>query len=170
MVSTFFICRLDAIKNKMRIMNSILKKLSYKDQNPVLILNAPEEYSPILKEFSSQVDLEVKGKYNFIQVFAIDSKEAERLTKKVFKAIGDKALLWFCYPKGTSKKYKSDIKRDNCAKLFAEKNYEPVAQIAIDEDWSAMRFKSVDAIKTMKRKSAFSEEGKKRIARTSKKK
>jgi hypothetical protein len=33
-----------------------------------------------------------------------------------------------------------------------------------------MRFKSVDAIKTMKRKSAFSEEGKKRIARTSKKK
>ena len=151
-------------------MNSILKKLSYKEQSPVLILNPPEEFSSMLKEFSSQVDLEIKGKYSFIQVFAVESKEANKLAKKVLKAIGDNALLWFCYPKGTSKKYKSDLKRENCAKLFAEKNYEPVAQIAIDEDWSAMRFKPVDSIKTMKRKNAVSIKGKKRIAKDSKKK
>ena len=151
-------------------MNNILKKLSYRDQSPVLILNPPEEFSSMLKEFSSQVDLEIKGKYSFIQVFAVESKEANKLAKKVLKAIGDNALLWFCYPKGTSKKYKSDLKRENCAKLFAEKNYEPVAQIAIDEDWSAMRFKPVDSIKTMKRKNAVSIKGKKRIAKDSKKK
>lgn len=151
-------------------MNSILKKLSYKEQNPVLILNPPEEFSSILNEFSTQVDLDIKGKYSFIQIFAVESKQAEKLAKKVLKAIDDNALLWFCYPKGTSKKYKSDLKREICANLFASVNYEPVAQIAIDEDWSAMRFKPVDAIKTMKRKNAVSMKGKKRIAKDSKKK
>jgi hypothetical protein len=57
------------------------------------------------------------------------------------------------------------LNRENCTKLFTKKNYEPVSQIAIDEDWSAMRFKPVDAIKTMKLKSSFSEEGKKESGR-----
>lgn len=149
-------------------MSPILKKLFYKDQYRVLILNPPQEVSPILKEISSQFDLEIKGKYDFILIFALDSKEAKKLAKNALKATFDNALLWFCYPKGTSKKYKSDLKRDNCAMLFGEKNYEPVTQIAIDEDWSAMRFKPVDAIKTMKRKNAVSIEGKKRISRDSK--
>ena len=85
------------------------KKLSYKEQNPVLILNPPEEFSSILNEFSTQVDLDIKGKYSFIQIF-VESKQTEKLAKKVLKAIDDNALLWFCYPKGTSKKYKSDLK------------------------------------------------------------
>ena len=87
------------------------------------------------------------------------------------KAIDDNALLWFCYPKGTSKKYKSDLKEKFVQNLLLPVNYEPVAQIAIDEDWSAMRFKpGRRSIKTMKRKNAVSMKGKKRIAKDSKKK
>ena len=118
-------------------MNSILKKLSYKEQNPVLILNPPEEFSSILNEFSTLVDLDIKGKYSFIQIFAVKVKQAEKLAKKVLKAIDDNALLGFVIRKALLKKYKSDLKREICAKSFFAENYEPVAQIAIDEDWSA---------------------------------
>ncbi len=46
---------------------------------------------------------------------------------------------------------------------MAERNYEPVTMIAIDEDWSALRFRQIENIKTMSRKFAISNKGKERI-------
>lgn len=59
------------------------------------------------------------------------------------------------YPKGTSKKYKSEINRDNGWEILAKSGFESVRQIAIDEDWSAMRFRKVEFIKIMKRRTDF---------------
>jgi hypothetical protein len=47
--------------------------------------------------------------------------------------------------------------------VLGKLNFEGVMQVSIDEDWSALRFRHVDYIKTMKRKKALSEKGKKRI-------
>ncbi len=41
--------------------------------------------------------------------------------------------------------------------------FEPVSQVSIDDDWSAMRFRHVDNINAMKRKTAATEKGKERI-------
>jgi hypothetical protein len=73
------------------------------------------------------------------------------LARTVIPAVNDQSVLWFCYPKGTSKKYKSDINRDKGWEIFGEANIEPVRQVAIDDDWSALRFKQVSAIKTLTR-------------------
>ena len=45
-----------------------------------------------------------------------------------------------------------------------EAGYEPVRQVAIDEDWSALRFRKVEFIKTMNRKpeGAISSAGRKK--------
>lgn len=64
---------------------------------------------------------------------------------------------------GTSNKYKSNCKRATVAEVFGPFNFEPVTQVAIDDDWSAMRFRYVNNIKTLKRKTAVSEKGKQRI-------
>ena len=61
------------------------------------------------------------------------------------------AVIWFAYPKGTSKKYKSEINRDNGWQVLGEGGFEPVRMVAIDEDWSALRFRRVEHIKTMTR-------------------
>ena len=55
----------------------------------------------------------------------------------------------------------------NAPKVYEEvmasfEGYEPVRQIAIDEDWSALRFRKTGKIKTMKRGFAVTEEGKQR--------
>jgi hypothetical protein len=66
------------------------------------------------------------------------------------KAKGD-AVVWFAYPKGSSKKYKSQINRDNGWAVMGKAGFEPVRMVAIDEDWSALRFRRVEFIKTMNR-------------------
>jgi hypothetical protein len=43
--------------------------------------------------------------------------------------------------KQTSKIYSSDLNRDSCASALAALGLQPVRQIAIDDDWSALRFK-----------------------------
>ena len=47
--------------------------------------------------------------------------------------------------------------------VLGDRNFEPVMQVSIDADWSALRFRPVDEIQQMTRKGAISEEGKKRI-------
>ena len=59
--------------------------------------------------------------------------------------------MWFAYPKGTSKRYKSEINRDTGWQALGKSGFEPVRAVAIDEDWSALRFRRVEFIKTMTR-------------------
>jgi hypothetical protein len=74
------------------------------------------------------------------------------------------AVLWFAYPKKSSKRYKSDISRDEGWAPLGELGFEGVRQVAIDEDWSALRFRQAGYIKTMARNQrlAMSEEGRAR--------
>lgn len=56
-------------------------------------------------------------------------------------------MVWFAYPKGTSKKYKSEINRDKGWLVMGEAGFEPVRMVAIDEDWSALRFRRTEFIR-----------------------
>jgi len=60
-------------------------------------------------------------------------------------------VVWFAYPKGTSKKYKSEINRDSGWQVLGKAGFEPVRMVAIDEDWSACRFRRAEFIKAMTR-------------------
>lgn len=151
-------------------MNEILKKLKLTTQSPILVLNASKEYEEILKDFQGEIHRSINRKYEFIQVFATSIAEAAKWTPLVIEAHEgeENGYLWICYPKGTSKKYKSDLNRDSLREVVGNFNYEPVTLVAIDNDWSALRIKDPDKIKSMKRKSAISEKGKERIKDNSK--
>lgn len=144
-------------------MNPILKKLGLKEQAPVLIINAPEEFIEIMNTIDTEVHNEILGKYSFIQVFARNIAEAKKYAEESVKALEGDGHLWLCYPKGTSKRYKSDLNRNTGFSLFSVYEFEPVSQVAIDEDWSALRFRHINNIKTLKRKTAATEKGKERI-------
>ncbi|MDG1276314.1 MAG: hypothetical protein P8O16_03470 [Algoriphagus sp.] len=66
--------------------------------------------------------------------------------------LSDDQQLWIAYPKKTSKKYKATINRDSGWGELEAHDFEGVRQIAIDEDWSALRFRKIKYIKTMNRK------------------
>lgn len=143
-------------------MSEVLKKLKLANQNPVLILNAPEEYKDVMEEITQEVHTSIKGKYKFIQVFVKSIGEAELCAKDVTEALDGDGYLWICYPKGTSKKYKADINRDKAREVYAPYEFEGVALVAVDNDWSAIRLRHIDNIKKITGKSAVTEKGKER--------
>ena len=49
--------------------------------------------------------------------------------------------LWFCYPKGG----RADINRDSLWPVVAEYGLRPITQVAIDDTWSALRFRPLKA-------------------------
>ena len=63
----------------------------------------------------------------------------------VAKSPGD-ALLWIAYPKGTSKRYTCEFNRDKGWGVLLGSGFDCVRQVAIDEDWSALRFRRIEFI------------------------
>jgi hypothetical protein len=155
-------------------MNPVFKKLNFKGQSPVFIINSPDSFKKEIDEIRSEAEIKTslaKAKdISFFLAFVIKQKDVDDLVATVVPAISGDAVIWFAYPKGTSKKYKCEFNRDNGWQELGNQGFEPVRMVAIDEDWSALRFRKAEHIKTMTRSSAMSKAGKKKIKTASKKK
>ena len=152
-------------------MDAVFKKLNLKEQKTVVVLNAPESFKVNLDSIHEEKEILTSlnnvSHLDFILVFVTKQSEIDYLIPTIGPLLKGDATLWMCYPKGTSKKYKADFNRDTGWQMMGSYDLEPVRMIAIDEDWSALRFKKVDFIKTMKRNSsdALSEKGKTKAGR-----
>jgi hypothetical protein len=127
-------------------MNPVLKKLLYKGQAPVLLLGAPPEAAALAKAFGVPAHAKPAAgtKYGFVLGFARTAAEMDAIAKTADRALADGALFWSAYPKGASKKYKgADINRDTGHARMKTHGFEGVSLVAIDGDWSAMRFKRI---------------------------
>ncbi|ARK28970.1 hypothetical protein [Halalkalibacter krulwichiae] len=146
-------------------MHPVIKKLQWKTlYTPILVIGAPKEFEEVMNQFGVEVHTEARTeKYGFILVFGISNKELQEKALAVVNLLNEDGLLWLCYPKKSSKTYKgSDCSRDTVGAMLAERDFEPVRQIAIDEDWSALRYRHISQIKSMKRTFAVTAEGKER--------
>ena len=135
-------------------MASTFDKLNLKDQDQVVVVNPPASFEPELKALRGvtvQRDLKSNSEMNFALMFVTKQQEVDTLGKAIAKRAKGDAIVWFAYPKGSSKKYKSEINRDSGWKVLGDAGFEPVRMIAIDEDWSAVRFRRAEFIKTMTR-------------------
>jgi hypothetical protein len=150
-------------------MNPVFKKMNYKEQKIIHSVNSPASFEKDLKEIAqlAAVKKQIKAtdKAEFIIAFCTTQKEIDTLTPVFAKALLGDGLLWFAYPKGTSKKYKCDFNRDTGWAILGQHGFEPVRHVAIDDDWSALRFRRVEHIKTMTRSFAMTKEGKEKVAK-----
>lgn len=146
--------------------SALFKKLNFKDQQAVLCINAPDNLEPELAQLSTQVPVFRSAddliKIDFALVFVTSEEAVASSIDAIFNQLDTDAVLWYCYPKGTSKRYESTINRDKGWDALGKRELEPVRQVAIDEDWSALRFRKTAFIKTMKRRFAISDSGKKK--------
>ncbi len=83
--------------------------------------------------------------------FTPASGEVEKLGPACIHNLSDDGKLWLAYPKGTSRRYKSDINRDHGWETVTGAGFRPVSQVAIDEDWSALRFRNLKYVKPVKK-------------------
>ena len=132
-------------------MPTIFEKMNLKEQSDILVVNAPLSFEAELAALEGVAVIRDPKKakaVHFALVYAITQAEVDGLSKTLAgKAEGD-AVLWFAYPKGTSKKYKCEFNRDSGWKIIRSLGFDSVRLIAIDEDWSALRFRRVEYIKS----------------------
>lgn len=149
-------------------MTPLFKKLLYKNQPNIYVLQAPGEFKPELDAMMQVCEVKTKpGKklMEFVMVFVTKQSEIDAFAPTLTASLVDDGVLYFCYPKGTSKKYTCDFNRDNGWQVLGKLGFEPVRMVAVDENWSALRFRKVEHIKKMTRSFAMTEEGKKKAGK-----
>jgi hypothetical protein len=70
-------------------------------------------------------------------LFVEDAASARTLLAKHAADLARPAALWVAYPKGN----KADINREKLWPIVADFDMRPNAQVAIDDHWSALRFR-----------------------------
>ena len=151
-------------------MQALLKKLNYKDESPVHLLFVPDELSELPAYLSASARIITsaendKSSVGFAMVFATKLEVLESAVHTLALLLDGDAVLWICYPKGSSKRYRCDFNRETGWQVCGQYNLEPVRQVAVNEDWSALRFRKTQYIKQLTRSSdmALGDDAKKRI-------
>jgi hypothetical protein len=133
-------------------MKNLLEKLNYKGQKRISILNADESFiisiSQYLKDVTVDFKIDPRYPYQFIIIFVKSVSEVEQVAPMTIHNLIADGVLWFCYPKKNSKKYSSDINRDHGWKVLNDAGLFGIRLVAIDEDWSALRFRNKKFIKS----------------------
>jgi hypothetical protein len=133
-------------------MKNLLDKLNYKGQKRISVLNAEENFIHLvsfeLKDVVIDQKIDPRYPYEFIIIFVKSISEVEQVTPMTLHNLMADGVLWFCYPKKSSKKYRSDIDRDHGWKILNDSGLHGIRLVAIDEDWSALRFRNIKYIKS----------------------
>jgi hypothetical protein len=131
---------------------NLLDKLNYKGQKRISVINAEEDFihslSAELRDVIIDQKIDPRYPYEFIIIFVKSVSEVEHIAPITIHNLMADGVLWFCYPKRTSKKYKSDIDRDHGWDILNESGLHGIRMVAIDKDWSALRFRNKKYIKS----------------------
>jgi hypothetical protein len=150
-------------------MTPLFKKLNFKAHGALTVLDSPGSFEEELAALKS-VEIRRDGSREtpFLIAFVTTLKDVGAAAKVAKTKTSGDAVVWMAYPKGTSKNYKCDFNRDTGWAALGYAGFEPVRMVAIDEDWSAIRFRRAEFIKTMTPdpKSMLSEKGKARSKKT----
>jgi hypothetical protein len=136
-------------------MISLIKRLNHKAAADIYILNHPDEFKDQLREIEAEATVkftfETPGDIEFALVFVKSKEEIDGSLLVLNDRLKGDVTLWYAFPKKTSKRYKVEISRDNGWDNLAKANFACVRAVAIDADWSALRFRRVEYIKLMPR-------------------
>jgi hypothetical protein len=140
-------------------MTPLFKKLNFKNHSAIVAINYPKSFEVELNAMRDIVpiieSIKKAKEIDFALLFVTKQKEIDGLIKEIYPKLKGDVALWFCYPKGTSKNYKCDFNRDTGWQTVATYNLETVRMVAIDEDWSALRFRKIEFVKTITRRESF---------------
>jgi len=132
------------------VASPLFKKLNLGGHREIVVLNAPDSFESELKQLKdvkiARDPSKPKG-VKFGLAFAITQAQLDRASKILASASEGDAVIWFAYPKGSSKRYTCEFNRDSGWNVIRAAGFESVRMVAIDEDWSALRFRRVEYVK-----------------------
>ena len=120
--------------------SSLAEKLRIKAGGRTALFNAPKGFAALLDPLpdGAVVSAAPRGDCDVVLGFAQTVSAATSLAPRLTAALADEGVLWICYPKLTSARA-GELSRDVLWAEVARFGLKPVAMIAVDETWSAMR-------------------------------
>jgi hypothetical protein len=116
---------------------TIAEKLQIKPHSTVWLSHA--KHLPLLTPLPEGVrQSDALATASTAVLFADDAASARKLLGEHADDLAKPAVFWVAYPKGN----KADINRDTLWPLVAEFGMRPNGQVAIDNRWSALRFRA----------------------------
>lgn len=125
----------------------LTEKLGLKGQLRALIMNAPKGYRTLLGPLPPDITVNTKasGRYDFVHLFVTNQAELATLGPAALAAVKPMAIFWISYPKQGSG-VESDITRDHGWDLISKAGFETVSQVAVNDIWSALRFRPAEEV------------------------
>lgn len=128
-------------------MKRIADKLGSKQGRRAWMLNAPEKLRKIIGLPIEQPD----GDIDLLLGFAVDVAALGPLADRMLPIYKRGGSFWVAHPK-KSGSIRSDLSRDAGWDRLTREGLIPVTQIALDDDWSALRFRYRDEVPKITRK------------------
>ena len=131
-------------------MSELFKKLNLKDRTRILVLDAPASFEPELAALAGvTVDRAVDGRpVQFALAFVRTRARLDEVSRELTARAEGDALLWFAYPKQSSRSYTCEFNRDTGWEVVRAAGWDSVRMVAVDADWSALRFRRSAFVKS----------------------
>ncbi len=100
------------------------------------LVHAPAGYDKLFAGSTAKVTTRGSGLADTVVLFAKDVAHLEATLPSAIGRLGPLATLWIAYRKGDKA-----LHRDTLWKLVGAHGYQGTSLVAVDETWSAMRFK-----------------------------
>lgn len=121
---------------------SFIKKFRIDTEKPLWLINAPADYQHLFGTGELKATLAGKMPIDQVIFFAEDSAKLDAFVDKIEARVSPDSVIWVAYPKKRSK-LESDLSLYKVWDYLYTK-FNGVASAAIDETWTAMRFRKKD--------------------------
>lgn len=121
---------------------TLATKLQIKPGHRLAVLNVPEGYlARLTAELEGiAVSAGTEAGCDSVLLFVNNLDETARLAPDAMQSAPAGGPVWLAYPKMSSN-VKTDVNRDRLWDALKSSGWRPVRQVAIDEVWSALRFR-----------------------------
>jgi hypothetical protein len=111
-------------------MPTLAAKLQLRPGQTIAVVHRPDE---------CDLDLPESAAGEAVLAFVGESAELDEVAATALAAAARDEVAWIAYPKAGL--LGTDLSRDQLADLVRARGLRPVRQVAIDETWSALRFR-----------------------------
>ncbi len=115
----------------------VAERLQVKGTRTLAVVGASPALDKVVGAAKARADV---AKADVVLLFVADRKSLDKQLAPLLKRMAPETIFWLAYPKLTSE-LAGDLSRDVIHALAPKRGLYTVSQIAINDDWSALRLK-----------------------------
>ena len=124
---------------------ALINKLQIKSRAKLWLVNVPDEVAEALTASGEIATVKTGAAFDGVIAYCESPADVAKVFPSILRSLPPDGLLWFAYRKGAAAKA-SGLSRDAGWGPVEAANWRPVRSIAIDDNWTGLRFKPVDLV------------------------